>query len=617
MPELHFTWSPALTVAFALFAGMTAQALARHLRVPGIALLLVAGAALGPDGLALVRPRSLGEGLPALVGCAVAVILFEGGMTLSLRRLKREARPIQQLISVGALVSLVVGALVAGLAMQFGWRLSLLFGTLVVVTGPTVVTPLLRQMKVKKVVSTVLEAEGVLIDAVGAITAAVALEIVLSPSGVAWGLALPQIAGRLLFGTVLGFVGGAVLALLLRVRGVIPEGLTNTFTLGGALLVFQLSNAVLHESGIAAVTVAGLVVGNADPAEHRSLHEFKEQLTTMLIALLFVLLVADVRVADVMALGWPGVVVVVLTIALVRPLSVLAGTAGTKLSVKQKAFIAWIGPRGIVAAAVASLFAYELGAAGIEGGEQLKALVFLVIAATVFWSALTGPIAARLLDLSRRSGDGWLVVGDNPVALQMAIALKEAGAEVVSVSADPTTVTDAEAEGLRALHRDPLDPDTLQATQLDTRLGAIATLERAEANYLFGEKSRLAVRTVRYPVAITSETHGVTEEMVRDFGGELLFGRAVEVEAWGKSWRRGELEVQRWRFRGRGRPAELLEAVADDALPLVHRRKRAVEPWTHRSRPRRGSELTMLVHTARAKEVAGQLEAGGWERASG
>lgn len=593
---------------------MAAQAIARHLRVPGLVLLLIFGVLLGPDVANVVQPQTLGQGLSALVGCAVAVILFEGGMTLDIRHLRRRGRAINQLISLGALVSAIAGAIVAAVVMGFDWKRSLLFGTLLIVTGPTVVTPLLRMLRVQKTVATVLEAEGVLIDAVGAITAAVALELVLSPSGESIALALPTIAWRLVFGTVTGLVGGLILAGLLRFRGVIPEGLTNTFTLGWALLVFQFANAVLHESGIAAVTIAGLVVGNVHTHGHRSLHEFKEQLTVMLIALLFVLLVADVRFADVLALGWRGGLVAALTILLIRPLSVAAGTFRTRLTTKERIFVGWIGPRGIVAAAVASLFSFQLARAGVDGGTELRALVFLVIAVTVFWSALTGGLAARALGLRRKQGDGWLVVGLNPLARLVAAELRSAGADILCVDQDPEALRAGDEDGLKVLQRDPLDPSLIELAELDTRLGAIGLLESEEANYLFGEKSRLAVRTVRFPLAITSIDRGVTATMVHDFGGELLFGRAFDVAAWGARVERDAVEVVWWRFRGRGSPMELLRNGKEDYLPIVHRRRNHVEPLTDHSGLRRKSEVAVLVDREKLPVLTDVFVAGGWER---
>ncbi len=459
--QLHLHDNPALTVAIALAAGIAGQSLAQHLRLPGIVLLLVLGVVLGPDVADVVQPESLGSGQSAIVGFAVAIILFEGGLGLEWRRLRREGRAIRQLISIGALVSLLTGALAAALILGWDWQRSLLFGTLVVVTGPTVVTPLMRRMRVKKTVATVLEAEGVLIDAVGAITAAVALELVLRPSGEGWALATPTILGRLFFGGVAGLAFGLVLAALLRYRNVVPEGLENVFALAWAALAFELPNAIVHESGIASVIVAGMVVGNSRTHIRHELAEFKEQLTVLLIGMLFVLLVADVRLSQVMALGWRGIAVAACCIAFVRPLSVWVSTLRTDLSRKERVFIAWIGPRGIVAAAVASLFGYELDAAGIAGGTELRALVFLVIAVTVLWSALTGPLAARGLGLKRKRDAGWVIVGANPLARRMADAIDPIGVDCLLVDNDPQNILAAEADGLRAIQGNALEPAIL------------------------------------------------------------------------------------------------------------------------------------------------------------
>lgn len=615
--ELRFHDNPVLTVALALAAGMLGQALASHLRLPGIVLLLALGALLGPDVANLVQPDSLGSGLMGLVGFAVAVILFEGGMSLDLRRLRREQRAIRQLVTVGAAVSMVVGAILVAIAMGWGWERSLLFGTLLIVTGPTVVTPLVRQLRVEKIVATVLEAEGVLIDAVGAITAAVALELVLHPTGAGWALAAPTIAGILGFGILAGLVAGGILGGLLRPRGLIPEGLVNTFTLGWAVLVFQLSNAIVHESGIAAVTIAGLVVGNVRSHSHKELAEFKEQLTVMLIGMLFVLLVADVRFADVMALGWPGLIVAIGCIVLVRPLSVAAGTWRTSLTLKERVFVGWIGPRGIVAAGVASLFGYQLEAAGIEGGVPLRALTFLVIAATVVWSALSGRIAAHFLGLRRKSGAGWVVLGANQLGRTLASTLVEAGSEVLLIDHDEQTVRAAEEEGLLAMALNALDEKTGERARLDTRNGAVSVTRNEDLNLLFAEKSRSDVKTIRYAVALRSWLQGVTPEMVRKVGAELLFGAEVDVPIWHQRIESGTAAIWWWSFLGgRKRPSVLTGTErAPTYVPLVHKRRSSIEPVTDRARFRKRSEVAFLVHLDAKVDVERALRAAGWEPA--
>ncbi|MDQ3033372.1 MAG: cation:proton antiporter [Myxococcota bacterium] len=609
-----FHHSAALTVAFALAAGMLGQSLAHHLRLPGIVMLLVLGVVLGPDGANLVRPAALGEGLPALVGFAVAVILFEGGMSLNLRRLRRSQRAIRRLVTVGALVSLIAGTVLVRVGLGWDWERSLLFGTLVIVTGPTVITPLLRRLKVKKPVSTVLEAEGVLIDAVGAITAAVALEVVLTPTDQGMALAVPTIIGRLLFGIAFGVIGGGLLALLLRFRGVIPGGIETVMTLSVAVLVFEGSNAVVNESGIAAVTVAGVVVGNSDSYVARELREFKEQLTTLFIGMLFVLLVADVRLADILALGTGGLLIAVGTIVLVRPLSVALSTMGTELSTKERIFVAWLGPRGIVAAAVASLIAYALEGAGIEGGRELSSLVFLVIAVTVGWAALTGGVAARALNLKRKSGDGWVVVGGSPLARQLCTLLASSGGEVLAVDNDPGNIRTLEHAGLRALQGNALEEGTHLRAQLDTRTGAIAVTANEEVNYLFGEKARLHHRGIRFVIGLAKWDHGVTPEMVDDFGGEVLFGAAVDVALWSSRLEAETCVVVWHRFVGNRKSPRLCTEGESNArfVPLVTRRHGVVAPVTDHARIRPGTEVAVLIDSARAEAAANELAARGW-----
>ncbi|HYG62740.1 MAG TPA: cation:proton antiporter, partial [Thermoanaerobaculia bacterium] len=326
---------PALTIAIALAAGMLAQVAARHLRMPGIVLLLATGVLLGPDLLGVIRPGTLGTSLQDLVGFAVAVILFEGGMNLNLGRLRREARSIRQLVTLGALVTAAGGAVAARLLMGWEWPTAVLFGTLVMVTGPTVITPLLRRLKIKTRVATVLEAEGVLADAIGAVAAVVALEVVISPAGSlahgAWDL-----VARLGFGALLGVLGGVAAAALLRFEKVVPEGLESVLTLSIAVALFQGSNAILGETGIVAVVVAGMVVGNAHSHFLAEMREFKEQVSVMLIGLLFVLLAADVRVSQVVSLGWAGVATVLALMLVVRPLNILVGTLGSDLTARER-----------------------------------------------------------------------------------------------------------------------------------------------------------------------------------------------------------------------------------------------------------------------------------------
>jgi len=279
--------------------GMLAQVIARRIHVPGIVILLAAGLLFGPDGLNWIRSDSLGSALHIIVGFAVAVILFEGGMNLRISRIKREQLAIQGLITISAFITLVGGTLSTLFFLDWDFRTSILFGTLIIVTGPTVISPLLKRIRIHHGVSTILEAEGILLDAIGAIVAVVALEIAISPSGLSLLKGFYHIITRLGIGTLFGVTGGALLTLLFRIRRLVPEGLENVFILSWVFALFQLSNTLSPESGIAAVTIAGMTIGNSKTYIHRELMEFKEQLTVLMIGMLFILLAADVRLSHI------------------------------------------------------------------------------------------------------------------------------------------------------------------------------------------------------------------------------------------------------------------------------------------------------------------------------
>jgi NhaP-type Na+/H+ or K+/H+ antiporter len=624
MEPHHSAPDPALTVAVALAAGLVATALARHARIPAIVLLLVAGAALGPDGLGIVQPATLGGALPTLVGFAVAVILFEGGMNLNLKRIRRESRVLRRLITVGALVTVAGAAAAARLLMGWDARFAILFGTLVVVTGPTVIGPLLRRVRLRKGLQTVLEGEGVLIDPVGAIVAVVALDVALQPSFPSVARALLGMVTGLGGGAAIGFAGGWLIALLLRPRRLIPEGLENVFALSMVLLLFHAGNSIAPESGIAIVTVAGVVVGNTRHRSLRDLMEFKEQLTVLMIGMLFVILAADVRFAELQALGWAGVATVAALMLVVRPLNVAVCTAGSELTLRERLFLGWIAPRGIVAAAVASFFALELDAAGIPGGSELRAMVFLVIAMTVTVQGLTGGIVARALGV-RRDTTGYAVLGAGPLARTVARALRDGGEEVLLMDANTDAVHAAESDGFRVVFGNALEDSTMQRAGFGGLAGCLALTPNEEINLLFAKAAREDFRVPRAWVALHSRDGHVTEEMVKTAGASILFGEQKDLSLWDSCVRRGFGVTERWRFTGRGAASEGAEvepaaglppeALADVLLPVARTRGGRTAPPSARP-PRKGDEVTFLFFTARRDEAAAWLERTGWEPAA-
>ena len=604
----HLTFSnPALTIALGLAAGILAQSAAHHLRIPGIVLLLITGVLLGPDVAGVIRPETLGSALGIITGFAVAVILFEGGLNLKIQRLKRERRAIRQMITIGGAVTVAGGMLTARWLFGWDWRTSVLFGTLVMVTGPTVINPLLRRFKVKRNVSVVLEAEGVLLDAVGAVVAMVALEVALSPKAGPMATAV-MLVTRIGFGTLFGLLGGLVLVTLLKHRNVVPEGIENVFTLCLVLAMFQVANVILAESGIVAVTVAGVVFGNFQTHIQREVVEFKEALTVMLIGMLFILLAADVRLDEVYALGTPGIITVLVLMFLVRPLNVIVGTFGTKLNWREKCFIGWIGPRGIVAAAVASLFAVQLNTYGIAGGNELRALVFMVITVTVLSA---GP-----------SNSGWVILGANELARATAKILLENNEEVICIDANPDICQAAEQDCTRVIFGNGLKTHYLLRAEIDTRTGALAVTSNEEVNLLFIKKVREEAKLRHLFMAVQYQYERVTPDMVHQAGSQVMFGSSRDVDFWSVRIRKGMVNLERWQVQGTAvdKKKETENGSGDpflkdnSGIPLAVRRNGRQFPVGDSTQFRDSDEVTYLVSAEKIVEMHEHLQTLGWQR---
>jgi len=597
--------------------GMFAQTAAHHLRIPGIVLLLAIGVLAGPDLLGLIRPDALGPALNILTGFAVAVILFEGGMNLKFNRLKKERKPIRQLILYGGLITVAGGALAARYFLNWSWQTAFLFGTLVMVTGPTVINPLLKRLKVKRSVSTLLEAEGVIIDAIGAVTATVALEVALSPAAGTPLLWIWHLISRIGFGMLCGAVIGILLAQLFKIRGLIAEGTENVFTLCVVLALFQGANEMMMESGIAAVTMAGIVMGNFTTYARRELMEFKEGLTVMLIGMLFVLLAADVRISHIIGLGWPGVFVVCALIFIVRPTAVFAGTHFSNLEWRERLFMSWIGPRGIVAAAVASLFAAELSAKGIAGGYDLRALVFLVITVTVVLAGLTGGFVASLLGLKRPSQEGWVILGANGFARAMARVLTESGQEVICIDSNADHCQAAQEDCTRVIYGNGLRSRYLKRAEIDTRMGALAMTPNDEVNYLFMQNVHGETREVSLYCTLQSDGTSLTRKMIHHEGGQILFSAPVDVEGWSMRLKRQQVGLQIWKFvsgkeANKNRILNTEEYSNNKMVFAALRRNEKLVPVSDTTQVFDGDEGFFLVFLPEAGAVEEFLRKAGW-----
>ncbi|WP_013322908.1 cation:proton antiporter [Gloeothece verrucosa] len=477
-----------LQIVITVIAGISAQVIAEYLKVPSIVFLLVFGITLGPDGLNYLHPHHLGVGLEVMVALSVAIILFEGGLNLGLRDLGRVSGSLRNLVTVGTLITLIGGGMSAHWLAEFPWSIAFLYASLVVVTGPTVIGPLLKQVHVDRQVATLLEGEGVLIDPVGAILAVVVLDTIInshaSPVEIVNGLML-----RLGIGTLIGAGCGWLLSLFLKRATFVSEDLKNLVVLAGVWGLFGLSQMIRSESGLMATVVAGIVLRASAVPEERLLRRFKGQLTILCVSVLFILLSADLSIASVFALGWGSVLAVGVLMFVVRPLSVAFCTLKSSLNWRQKLFVAWVAPRGIVSASVASLFAILLTSAGINGGDSIKAMVFLTIMMTVFIEGLTARWVARCLKITSDQATGAVIIGCNPLGRLIARLFQERGESVVLIDTDPEACQKASEENLPVYQSSGLDANVLEEAGISSMGTFMALTSNGEVNLVLAQRA--------------------------------------------------------------------------------------------------------------------------------
>lgn len=455
-------------IASIIILGILAQYLAWKVKVPAILPLILIGLFVGPlsiywnEGEVWMKPifdaasqEGLfpGQSLFYFVSLSIGIILFEGGLTLKRAEIREVGPSILRLISLGSIITFVVAGLAAHYIMGLSLSISFLFSALIIVTGPTVIAPILQNVPLNKSVSTVLKWEGILIDPIGALAAVLMYEFIQSSGG---GVeftshALKEFFSIVLVGSALGTFAALFLRYLLK-KDLIPHFLLNVFTLALVLLVFVLSDFLAHESGLLTVVVMGTVLANLDVPRLSEILYFKESLSVLLISILFILLAANISIEDLQLLLdirclWLFLVVILI----VRPLGVFLSTGNSNLNINEKVFISWVGPRGIVAAGIASLFGLKLINDGVENAEYITPLVFMIVLGTVVLNATTAKAFAKLLRVIQTGSDGILIVGANRAAIIIAQYLKDNNRDVILLDNSPANVDHAKAEGLEAI----------------------------------------------------------------------------------------------------------------------------------------------------------------------
>ncbi|MDP5337128.1 MAG: cation:proton antiporter [Nodularia sp. (in: cyanobacteria)] len=525
-----------LQIVSVVVAGITAQVLAAYFRLPSIVLLLLLGILLGSDGLGVLHPHVLGSGLEVIVALATAIILFEGGLNLDVQELGRVSVSLQLLVTLGTLITLIGGSMAAHWLGEFPWNIAFLYGSIIVVTGPTVISPLLKQINVDRQVATILEGEGVLIDPVGAILAFVVLDTIINgdadPINAIIGLVM-----RLGIGAAIGGAGGYLMSLIFKRANFLSPELKNLVVLAILWGLFTVAQTIRSESGVMTTVIAGAVFANSSVPEERSLRSFKGQLTILSVSVLFILLAADLSIASVFALGWGSVFTVLVLMFVVRPINILCCTWNSDLNWRQKLFLSWVAPRGIVSASVASLFAISLTQRGINGGDAIKALVFLTIIMTVVCQGLTAGTIAKWLRITSKDATGAVIVGCNPLSLLIARFFQERGETVVMIDTDPERCEQAAEQDIRVISSSALDVSVLEEAGLASMGTFLAMTNNGEVNFVLAERAaeefsppRVLAVFPRQPQANSSNNHKVsqafaTELVIKTWNEYLKDGR--------------------------------------------------------------------------------------------
>lgn len=430
------------------------QWFAWRIRIPSILPLLICGLVMGPV-LGLLDPDVLfGDLLFPLVSLAVAIILFEGSLTLDFKQIQGHGAMVRNLVSIGMITTFVIVSLATHFIMNLSWELSALFGALVVVTGPTVIMPMLRSIKPTAKLANILRWEGIIIDPIGALLAVLVYEFIISSRDMALAHALQAFGVTLFIGFGLGWVAAKLLILTLS-RNWLPHYLQNPATLTFMLGVYALSNVLQHESGLLTVTIMGMIMANSRKLNMDGILEFKESLSVLLISGLFIILAARLDTSEFVTLGMPMMILLGFILFIARPVSVILSAFKLELNWREILLLSWIAPRGIVAAAVSALFALKLETAGWQGADILVPMVFMVIITTVVLQSLSAKFLARLLGLQEPPAQGFLIFGANNTARAIAKALLEQDIKIRIADTNWENLSQARMEGLPVYFGNP------------------------------------------------------------------------------------------------------------------------------------------------------------------
>ena len=576
----------AIVIALVGILGIGSQWIAWRTGWPAIVLMLAAGFLAGPVFGLFDPEHAFGDLLDPMIAIGVALILFEGGLSLDFRELRHAGEGVWRLVLLGGPIAWVLGAFAAHSIGGLEWPVAILFAGILVVTGPTVVMPLLRQSSVKARPAAILKWEAIVNDPIGALFAVVSYEyfraVTESPGASLFEVVPPLIIAAIIAGLI-GYVAAAAIAWAFP-RGAIPEYLKVPVLLTSVIVVFVLSNQIEHEAGLVAVTVMGIALANMNVSSLRSIHPFKQNIAVILIAGIFVLLSASLEFEELAYLNWNFGLFLLALLFLVRPATILLSLLGSSVPWNERLFLSWIAPRGIVLVAISGLFALRLEDIGYDG-TALIGLSFAVVVATIVAHGFTIDLVARLLNLKGSNRPGVLIVGSTPWTISLALMMQELKAPVMVVDSSWQRLALARQKGLPFYHGEILNEATEHNLDLTPYSVLVAATENEAYNALVCNEFAYEIgRDTVFQLgdAIDDEDRHALPSGIR---GRALFESGFGVEDVNERLARG------WVFRKTKLSEEFTFAAAQDRLPdaaamlLLVRDNGTLRFFTHAARP--------------------------------
>lgn len=497
------------TFVSASVLGVVLMLVAKRLKISSIVVLLIGGILAGPEFLSIVRPADLGDGLNTIISLAVGLILFEGGLTLDIKGYTKVSSEIWGVLTKGVIVTWGLSTIAIKLIFGFDWSLSLLAGSLIIVTGPTVIGPMLQRIRVKKRLHDILYWEAVLIDPIGVFFALLCYEWIVS-SGTQE--VYINFFSRFFIGAIVGITFGVVIYHLIK-RNFIPEEKLNIFVLATAMLNFAVADSLISESGLLSVTITGLWLGYKDTPLLDKIIAYKVELKDFLTGLLFVLLAANLALSKFLNYGIAIVGIIAIVMLVIRPINIFVSTLKSTISFKEKLFLSWIAPRGIVAASMSSMFAFHLTAKGYDNADFLETFTYGVIVGTVILQGFSAKWIGKILGVLEPKPNAWLIIGAHKLARAVAKFIQDRDRQVILLDLNPREIKLSKRDGFTAICENAMGLDPAKHFELYGVGNVLAITENNDLNQLICQRWKKLLNEARImywdPDAAKNEDHQI------------------------------------------------------------------------------------------------------------